>query len=56
MAIGGKLGVKDQFLGKFPGPLLPERDKSNGFLILLMLSQSSVRIQEDPFLGIRFVI
>ena len=52
MAIGGQLGVKDQFLGKFPGSLLPELDESKDLLILLVLSQLSIGIAEHPFLGI----
>src|SRR4030067_3263881 len=52
MAIGGQLGVKDQFLRTFPRSLLPELDESKNLLILLVLSQLSIGIAENPLLGI----
>jgi hypothetical protein len=52
MAIGRELGIKDQFLRKFPCPFLPELDESKDLLILLALSQLSIGIAEDPLLGI----
>src|SRR4030042_4424315 len=52
MTIGRQLGVKDQFLRKFPRAFPPELDESKDLLILLVLSQLSIGIAENPLLGI----
>jgi hypothetical protein len=52
MAVGRQPGVKDQFFGKLPCSFLPELDESKDLLILLVLSQLSIGVAENPLFGI----
>src|SRR4030042_5881393 len=52
IAIGRQLGVKNQFFGKLPRSFTPALDESKNLLVLLVLSQLSVGIEENPLLSI----
>ena len=52
VGIGRQLRVEDEFLGQVSGPLLPEVDEAENFIILLIFAEFPVGVAENSRLGV----